>query len=289
MPASANATLLENLLDPQVVADYIDQKLIDAIRFSPLARVDYTLVGRPGDQVTLPFYRFAGAAEAVNEGEDIPIARISQGTKTVTITKVGRAIEFTDEALLSGYNNDIAEEAAKQVVMAVNDKIEADLITAMGTGATMTHTINTAAQGYDPAESIADALTKFGEDIDGQKVIVIPPEFYADLRKSRYWIPNTEIGANAIIRGTIGMVHGCQVVPSNRLTDAYGTGGSGSGGAAAKQAYIVKPGALAIFMKRDTLVEFDRDKLCQTNFIIGSKLCAPYVYDATKLIKISFS
>lgn len=288
MPAGANATLLENLLDPQVVADYIDQKLIDAIRLSPLARVDFTLVGRPGDQVTLPFYRYAGAAEAVNEGADIPIAKLTQGTKTVTITKVGRAIEFTDEALLSGYNNDIAEEAAKQVVMAVNDKIEADLITAMGTSATLTHTINTAAQGYDPAEGVADALTKFGEDIDGEKVIVIPPEFYADLRKSKYWIPNTEIGANAIIRGTIGQVHGCQVVPSNRMSDAYGSNAS-SGGSGQKQAYIIKRGALAIFLKRDTLVEFDRDKLCQTNFIIGSKLCAPYVYDTTKLIKINFS
>lgn len=288
MPAGANATLLENLLDPQVVADYIDQKLIDAIRFSPLARVDYTLVGRPGDQVTLPYYTYVGAAENVNEGADIPIAKLAQSTKTVTISKVGRAIEFTDEALLSGYDNDIAEEAAKQVVMAVNDKVEGDLIDSMITSATLTHTINTAAQGYDPSEGIADALTQFGEDLDGEKVLVIPPSFYADLRKSKYWIPNTEIGANAIIRGTIGMVHGCQVVPANRLAIGHGSG-SGTSGLAANTAFVVKRGALAIFLKRDTLVEFDRDKLCQSNFIIASKLCAPYVYDTTKLIKITIS
>ena len=35
MGATANATKLADLLDPQVVADYIDQKLIDAIRLSP--------------------------------------------------------------------------------------------------------------------------------------------------------------------------------------------------------------------------------------------------------------
>lgn len=288
MPAGANSTKLTDLLDPQVVADYIDQKLIDAIRFSPLARVDYTLVGRPGDQVTLPYYTYVGAAENVNEGADIPIAKLAQSTKTVTISKVGRAIEFTDEALLSGYNNDIAEEAAKQVVMAVNDKVEGDLIDSMITSATLTHTINTSAQGYDPSEGIADALTQFGEDLDGEKVLVIPPSFYADLRKSKYWIPNTEIGANAIIRGTIGMVHGCQVVPANRLAIGYGSG-SGTSGLAANTAFVVKRGALAIFLKRDTLVEFDRDKLCQSNFIIASKLCAPYVYDTTKLIKITIS
>ena len=38
------------------VADYIDAKLINAIRFAPLAHIDNTLVGRPGDEVTLPQY-----------------------------------------------------------------------------------------------------------------------------------------------------------------------------------------------------------------------------------------
>ena len=285
MPATNDATKLEDLLDPQVVADYIDQKLIDAIRLSPLARVDYTLVGRPGDQVTLPYYTYVGTAAAVAEGTDIPIAKLGQSTKTVTVSKVGRAIEFTDEALLSGYNNDIAEEAARQVVLAVNDKIEADLISAMSTSASLAHTINTAASGYDPAEGISDALTQFGEDLDGDKVIVIPPSFYADLRKSKYWIPNTEIGANAIIRGTIGMVHGCQVVPSNRMSVTTGTDSDST--TTTNSAYIVKPGALAIYLKRDTLVEFDRDILAETNIIKASKLCAPYVYDDTKLIKIT--
>lgn len=47
-------TMLSNLLDPQVVADLVDKKLIYNIRFAPLAEVDTTLVGRPGDTVTLP-------------------------------------------------------------------------------------------------------------------------------------------------------------------------------------------------------------------------------------------
>lgn len=47
-------TMLANLLDPQVVADLVEKKLIDNIRFAPLADVDTTLVGRPGDTITLP-------------------------------------------------------------------------------------------------------------------------------------------------------------------------------------------------------------------------------------------
>ena len=55
----------------------------------------------------------------------------------------------------------------------------------------------------------------------------------------------------------------------------------------ADTAYIVKPGALRIYMKRDTLVEVDRDIIAQTNYIVGSKLFAPYVYDESKIIKVT--
>lgn len=54
MPASANATTTANLIIPEVIADYVETKLVDAIRLSPLARIDRTLQGNPGDEVTLP-------------------------------------------------------------------------------------------------------------------------------------------------------------------------------------------------------------------------------------------
>lgn len=271
MAATENTTMLSDLLDPQVVADYIDKKLINNIRFAPLANIRTDLVGRPGDEVTLPAYAYAGPAEAVAEGQDIPIAKLIQTTAKVKVSKIGRAIQFTDEALLSAYNNDIAEEAAKQVVVAINDKVEIDLLTQMSMFSTLTATIGASA---NPANGVADALVKFGEDIDGQKVLLCNPEFYGRLIKSDGWIPNTEMGADIIIKGTVGSVFGTQVVLTNRL---IGTA----------KAYIVKPGALAIFMKRDTLVEFDRDKIDQTNYIIGSKIIAPYVYDTSKIIKVN--
>lgn len=315
MAASSNATLLADLLDPQVVADYVDKKLIDAIRFSPLAVIRDDLVGRPGDEVTLPSYNYAGDSIAVNEGQDIPIAKLTQSTETVKISKIGKAIEFSDEALLSAYNNDIAEEAAKQVVTATNSKLETDLINAMKTTATLTATI---ASGADPADAIADALVNFGEETDEPGVLVIPPTFYASLRKSKDWIPNTEVGADIIIRGRVGMVHGLQVVTANRVIDktftlttdtaidssktyytfngsyvavanpvAADLGNYYELTASVNNAYIVKPDALAIFMKRDTLVEFDRDILSEMNYIKASKLFAPYVYDKSKVIKLT--
>lgn len=274
MAATSNATLLQDLFVPEVVADAIDKKLVDAIRFAPLAVIDNTLVGRAGDELTMASYEYIGDAADVAEGTDIPIAKLSQDTEKVKVSKIGKAVEFSDEALLSGANNDIAEEAAKQVVIAVNSKLEADLIEEMSTKAVLTSELSLA--GGNITHGIADALAKFGEDIDGEKVLLVSPAVYTALVKSDGWIPNTEAGANIIINGTVGSIFGAQVVLSNRLT-------------ARNEAYIIKPGALRIVMKRNTLVEFDRDILSEMNYIKASKLFAPYVYDKSKVIKITVS
>lgn len=49
-------TTLSNLINPEVLADMVDVKLHDLIRFAPLAEVDNTLVGQPGNTLTLPSY-----------------------------------------------------------------------------------------------------------------------------------------------------------------------------------------------------------------------------------------
>ena len=61
-------TYLESLFNPEVVADLINTKLTDKMVFSPLAKIDYTLQGRAGDTVKLPYYSYIGAASTVSEG-----------------------------------------------------------------------------------------------------------------------------------------------------------------------------------------------------------------------------
>ena len=316
MAKTANTTLLEDLFDPEVIADAINEKLIDGIRFAPLAAVDTTLVGRDGDTLTMESFEYVGMADDVEEGEDIPIAKLSADTEKVKVSKIGKAIQFSDEALLAGHANSVASESAKQVVVAINDKVEKMFLDQMSDKAAL---VSTVSASTGASAGIAEALQLFGEDMDGQKVLLVPPTYYTKLLKSEGWIPNTEAGADIIIRGSVGQIYGCQVVLSNRLAkktyqlttdttvdpthtyykkkgDSYivvtkpeadpQAAGYYEVDTVANEAYIVKPGALKLVMKRDTLVEFDRDKLDQTNFIIASKLFAPYVYDKTKLIKL---
>lgn len=271
MPAvsTTNGTYLANLFNPQVVGDRIEKKLFDYIRFAPLARVYNNLVGRPGSTVTLPFYNSIGAATAVAEGQDIPISQLTESTVSVTVSKYAKGVQITDEAVLSAYGDPIGE-AVDQIAQSIGQAYDNAMLAAMGTSAAANMTTAAAAL---TADGIASALTLFGEDIDGDKVILVSPAGYETIRKANGWIPGTEVAANLIIRGTVGMIHGCQVVVSNKLI-------------AANASYIVKPGALAIYNKRDILVETDRDIINKSTVITADRHAAVYVLDKSKLIKM---
>ena len=263
--STETGTYLSDLFNPQVVADLIESKLTDNIVFAPLARVDNTLEGRAGNTVTLPYYSYIGAAELVEEGHDIPVRQLNQSTKQVTIVKYGVATQLTDEALLSGYG-DPAGEAADQIVKAIADSVDKELLNSLDGNDVNFYVSDDLA----PAD-IATALAGFGEETDDPKVLICDAAFYAKCLKSD-WIPASQIAADVKIRGALGMIYGCQVIVSNRVSG--------------KNFYIVKQGALALFMKRETMVETDRDILNQSNVIAGSKLFAPYLLNATKAIKI---
>ena len=95
-------TKLSNLLNPQVVAEYIDAKLVDKIKLSPLAVVGTELQGRPGNTLTVPVWQYIGSAQDLAEGvADVPVV-LNSDSETVTVKKVSKAVEVTDEAILSG-------------------------------------------------------------------------------------------------------------------------------------------------------------------------------------------
>ena len=267
--STTTGTYLSNLFNPQVIADLINEKLTNKIVFAPLAKVYDTLEGRPGNTVTLPYYTYIGAAASVAEGTDIPIRQLTQSTKPVTIVKYGVGAQLTDEAVLSGYGDPIGE-AVNQITTAIADSVDIQLLASLNGNTTNVFYTGTANQAVAP-DDIPEALALFGEENDEQKVLVCDANFYAKLLKTD-WIPASEIAASVKVRGTIGMAYGCQVMVSNRVANG--------------NFHIVKPGALAIFSKRDVLVERDRDIINQSTVITGSKLFAPYLLDATKAIKL---
>lgn len=314
-------TKLENLINPEVIADFVEQKLVDAIKFAPLCSMSNELVGKAGDTLSLPKMAYIGDADSVLEGEPIPVSSLESTMEGVRIHKIGKGVGFTDEAELSGLaDGSLGTVAVNQIVTSIASRTETEIIAKMQE-ARLSYTY---ASAKDAAENVAAALELFGEDMDGQKVLVIPPSLYTTFVGAKGWIPNTEMGANILVKGTVGQIMGCDIVVSNRLANAaakdeyvltsdgevkedkeyYTRSGSTFAKVDApeskkiatyfekitlpqKQAFIVKPGALKLLAKRGVMVEFDRDAQTQQDFIFGSKLYAPYLYDESKIVKIA--
>lgn len=262
----ANATKLADLFDPELIADLLDVKLTDAIKFAPLASVNYSLVGRPGSTVKLPAYTYIGEASDVPEGDDIPISKLEQDAADVEIKKVGKGVQITDEAALNGFGDAIGE-AVNQLALSIADKVDNDIVAALDA---QPNKFDAKSTGIT-ADAVADALAKMGEDIDGTKVLFVSPSVYTTLRKSKDWLPASDIAADIAIKGVVGMVQGCIVAVTNRAKD---------------NAYIVKPGAIGIFTKRETMVETDRDIINKSNVITADRHYATYVMDSNKTVTI---
>lgn len=276
MALDLNATQLEQLIDPEVLAPIVNSKMVNRLKFKGLATLDYTLQGRPGSTVTVPVYKYIGDATDVLEGADIPIAQLTTDSETFTIKKAGKGVQITDEALLSGYGDPIGE-ATSQLALSIASKLNKDVAAALvGIVAPMIHNV---ASGGLTSDVVADAKVKFGEeefDDEGnvvRSVLIVSPAQYALLRKDAAWMDATELGVNALHSGIVGAIHGCQVEVSADITT---------------ENYIVKEGALRVFLKRDTMVERDRDIINKTWVLTADKHYGAYLYDASGAIKITY-
>ena len=267
-------TLLANIVNPKVMADMVDKKLTDLIKFAPLADIDTTLEGVPGNTITVPAWNYVGDAAVVNENASVTASLLSATTANATIKKVAKAVCLTDEAVLSGFGDPVGE-AADQIALAIAAAVDNECLS------TGTMALSTANSTTMPgASDILGGLELFGEDIDESVIAVVSPAVYKEMRNvnsAGAWIPASEIAAGIAVRGVVGQFEGCQVVVSNKLK---------SSGAGAGDIFLVKPGALRIFLKRDTFIEDYRETLYFRTNIVGSKHFVAYLYNASKAVRI---
>ena len=259
-------TKLGNLIDPQVLGEFIDVKLMDAIKFAPLCGVNRDLEGRPGSTLTLPKYAFIGLAEDVAEGENIPMANLSADTVDVTVKKAGKGVSISDEAILSAYGNP-EDEIAKQLLMAIAGKVDNDCAAEFRKA-----TMNVEATAFDKYV-IVDMIAKFGEDIEDDMTVMINPAHLATLRKDKDFVE--VMAGQKIISGEMGQLFGCRIVVSNKVQ--------------ANEAFLVKAGAVEILMKRNVAVEADRDIVNKTNVFVVDEHYAVYLKDESKIVKATIA
>ena len=264
---------LNKLIDPEVIGAYLDVKLVDKIKLAPIVEIDRTLEGRPGSTLTLPKWGYIGDASDLAEGAALTYEDIAETTQEIAVKKVAKGVSITDEAVLSGYGNPV-EQIGQQLLVAVASKIEADLYDAVKNEKVATR--NSAGclkhqyKGTNFAkEDIIDMLAKFGEDQEGEKVLFVNPADFAALAKDPDFVQIMQ-GAQ-IITGEMGMLYGVRIVVANRVT--------------AGKPFMMKPGALSLVMKRNVMVEAERDMDHFANKYAVSDHYAVYVKYADRIVK----
>lgn len=268
MAINTNATKLAQLINPEVMGAFAERKLEAEFKFAPLAVVGHELQGQPGDTLSIPVWGYIGKAEDVAEGEAIPLSKMGQTKVDVKVKKAGKGIELTDEAVLSGLG-DAVGEGEKQLAESILDKVNEDCFNALMGTTTLQHT--TANSNVLNADDLADALINFKEDVHEGQVIFVSPKRYAQLRKDPAWV--TVLAGEKFISGQVGEIMGCSVVVSNTVPD--------------NNALIVRAGALGLELKRETMIESDRDIIHKSTIITIDKHYVAYIKDASKVIKVT--
>lgn len=268
MAINANATKLAELINPEVMGAFAERKLEAEFKFAPLAVVGHELQGQPGDTLTIPAWGYIGRADDVAEGAPIPISKMGQTKVTVKVKKAGKGIELTDEAVLSGLG-DAVGEGEKQLAESILDKVNKDCFDALMGTTTLQHT--TAVSNKLSSDDLADALVHYKEDVHEGQVIFVSPKRYAELRKDPAWV--TVLAGEKFISGQVGEIMGCSVVVSNMMEN--------------DKALIVRAGALGLELKRETMIESDRDIIHKSTIVTIDKHYVAYIKDASKVIKIT--
>jgi len=207
-------TMLKDLVDPEVMADMVAAKLPKKIKFSPLAKIDSTLTGRPGSTIVVPKYGYIGAAQDIAEGVAMDTTVLSTSTVEAKVKKAGKAVELTDESVLSGYGDPIGT-ATNQLAMAIADKVDNDCYDAL---CSTKYAYDGSANAIS-YKGVVAANSVFGDESDTSltKIMFINPAQESTLLNDDDFKTNDKYPLNVIMNGTIGSIAGAQVVKSKKV------------------------------------------------------------------------
>lgn len=273
-------TKLENLINPEIMADMISAKVDKKIRLTPYAKLDTTLQGRAGDTITIPKFSFIGSAVEVGEGEEIPTRALSVSSEQHTIKKIGIGGILTDEAMLSGYGNPVGE-LNQQMALSIAAKCDDDAMTELLKASTTY--VSTTVISYN---SVVNAIDLFEEEENSEKVMFIHPKQVTQLRLDPNFISKDKYNGNVMVNGEIGMIGNARIVASKRVQKDETT------------TYYLNPivkisndteteddsPALTVFLKRETNIEVDRQPRNRQTEITGDRIYTVALTNETKVV-----
>ena len=157
-----------------------------------------------------------GDAVDVAEGVAAETVKLTASTTQVTVKKAMKAVELTDEAVLSGYGNPIGE-TNNQIAKSIASKVDNDCMDALY-NAQLFYDGSSSQIAYD---GIVDAIDVFDEEVNTEKVMFINPKRVTKLRKDSNFISADKygVGTNVIMTGEIGRIANTRIVPSKKVKE----------------------------------------------------------------------
>ena len=280
-------TSLSNMINPEVMSEMISAKVSKRVAVMPFVKVDTTLQGQAGNTITIPVFGYIGDARDVSEGNSIGASELSTTDKQFTVKKIGHGVDITDEAILSGYGDPVGE-ANKQLANALAQKVDQDAIDALY-GASLQY--NGIANKISYA-GIVDAIDVYEEEYNTEKIIFVHPKQVSQLRKdSDFTSADKYVNGNYVaVNGEIGKIANARVVVSKRVKE--NSEHTGYINPIVKINFDAETEeatpALTIFLKRNVMVETDRDIDTQINRIRASENYVVALTDESKVVKATF-
>ena len=288
-------TKIEDLIVPEVMADMISAKVEAKVIISKIAKVDTTLQGQPGNEVTVPQYKYIGDAEDVAEGVAMGTAKLETGSTKFTIKKAGKGVSITDEAILSGYGDPVGE-ANKQLAMAIANKIDNDVVEvinkeyALGTAEDGVQLIYDGSAKVISYAGVVDAEDYFDEETSSDKILYVHPKQMTQLRKDADFISADKYDGNVMTSGEVGKIGTCRVVRSKKVKlNSEGTAYLNPIVKLTNDAETEEDApAVTIYLKRDTQVERERKADAGLTNIYTNKHYGVALTNTTKVVLAKF-
>lgn len=281
--ATLDVTMLDSLIDPEVMAPMISARLPKAIKATPFAKIDTTLQGRPGSTITIPRYKYIGDAEDLAEGITANTAELTTDTAEYTIKKAVKQVRLTDEAVLSGYGNPVGE-TNNQLGLAIANKVDNDVMDALYESR-VEYDGSANAISYD---GIVDAIDLFQEEDNVEKAMFIHPMQVSELRKDADFISKDKYGNDVMVNGEIGMVANARIIPSKKVKYEDGAFVCPIVELRPEEQTGDELSAVTIFLKRNVNIETERDLTNYTTLIGADEHYVVGLTDESKVVLAKF-
>ena len=207
-------TKMTNMINPEVMGPMIGAKIDALLKLTPYAKVDTTLQGVPGDSKTVPMWKYIGDAVNIDENTEIDYTQMTASSTKFAISKAGKGVTITTEAINSGLGNPIGQ-AETQLSKSIAGKVDNDVLTAVYKASVVVSPTTLATIDYN---GVVDAVTKFEDEEDGiEKVMFIHPKMEAALLKDSSFLSADKFTAGVAVNGSIGKIAGCWIKKSKKV------------------------------------------------------------------------